>query len=72
MILPQNQWREGNGASHRLYLDTPPLIGWRSLPIGSDCYRERNQWIEELAIANGIRRYRDPQTLRGLARWAKR
>ena len=40
MILPQNQWREENGASHRLYLDTPPLIGWRSLPIGSDGYRE--------------------------------
>ena len=38
MILPQNQWREGNGASHRLYLDTPPLIGWRSQPLGSDCY----------------------------------
>ena len=27
MILPQNQWREENGASHRLYLDTPPLKG---------------------------------------------
>jgi hypothetical protein len=43
MILPENQWPEGNGASHRLYLDTPPLKGWRSLPIGGACYRERNQ-----------------------------
>ena len=29
MIIPQKQWREENGASHRLYLDTPPLIGRR-------------------------------------------
>jgi hypothetical protein len=64
MIIPQKQWREENGASHRLYLDTPPLKGWRSLPMGSDCYRERNQQIKELAIANGINRYRDLRTLR--------
>jgi hypothetical protein len=64
MIIPQKQWREENGASHRLYLDTPPLKGWRSLPISSDCYRESNQWIEEPAIANGINRYRDFETLR--------
>ena len=67
MIIPQKQWREENGASHRLYLDTPPLIGWRSLPIGSDCYLERNQEIEEVVISNGISRYRDPQTIRGHA-----
>ena len=66
MILPENQWREGNGASHRLYLDTPPLKGWRSLPFGSDCYLKRNEEIEELAIANGINWYRDLQTLRGV------
>ena len=35
MILPQKQWREENGASHRLYLDTPPLIGWRCKPLSS-------------------------------------
>ena len=29
MIIPQKQWREGNGASHGLYLDTPPLKGRR-------------------------------------------
>ena len=40
MIIPQKQWREENRASHGLYLDTPPLLGWRSLPIGSDGYRE--------------------------------
>jgi hypothetical protein len=67
MIIPQQQWREENRASHGLYLDTPPLIGWRLLPIGSKCYLERNHWIEEVAIANGISRYRDPQTIRGHA-----
>ena len=68
MIIPQKPWREENRASHGLYLDTPPLKGWRSLPIGSDCYLERNQQIEELAIANGISWYRDPQTMREHAR----
>ena len=52
-------------------LDTPPLIGWRSLPIGSDCYLERNQELGELTIANGINWYRDPQTLWGHAWGAK-
>jgi hypothetical protein len=47
MILPQEQWREENRASHGLYLDTPPLKGWRSLPIGSERYRERNQQSTE-------------------------
>jgi hypothetical protein len=65
MILPQNPWRESNRASHGLYLDTPPLKGWRSLPIGSDCYREQNQQIKGAAITNGINRYRDFETLRG-------
>ena len=68
MTRTQMQWRNESGAPHRLYLDTPPLIGWRLLPFGSERYLERNQKLEELAIANGISWYRDPQTLRGPAR----
>jgi len=59
MIRTQDTWRNGNAAPQQLYLDTPPLKGWRSLPTGSECYRERNQYLEESAIPNGISRYRD-------------
>src|SRR5271156_3370621 len=36
MILPENQWREGNGASHRLYLDTRSTVTlWACKPLSS-------------------------------------
>jgi len=66
MTLPQDPWRSEKRASHVLYLDTPPLKGWRSLPARSGCYRERNQQIKGAAIANGINRYRDFETIRRL------
>ena len=48
MIIPQKQWREENGASHRLYLDTPPLRGScngatrirEAAPRGTNTYRD--------------------------------
>jgi hypothetical protein len=46
------------GAAHRVYLDTPPLEGWRSLPIGSERERKQNDQVINHAVANGICRYR--------------
>jgi hypothetical protein len=68
MTGTQMQWRNERGAPHRLYLDTPPLKGWRLLPTGSDCYRAGNQQITQSAIANAINRYRDFETFRRLTR----
>jgi hypothetical protein len=45
MILPQNPWREGNGASHRLYLDT-------SSPKGSCRATLQAQSLRRFVLAN--------------------
>jgi hypothetical protein len=42
------------GAAHRVYFDTPPLQGWRSLPIGSEWEHAQNEAATRYAVANGI------------------
>ncbi len=53
MIGPSISYWSKNGASHRVFFDTPPLEGLRLLPIDSKREHTQDKSVTRNAVSNG-------------------